>query len=466
MKTATAHNGHAAWPDRLPPQNLEAERGVLGSALLDNEVLHDVTLTLAVSDFYRDVHQTIYQVIREMYGDGKGIDAITLADELIRRDQFAKIGGDETLAEIINSVPHAANACYYAGIVREKAVGRHLIEACTGILRRCYSNQFTAADLMCEAEEQILALGDRDAGDSTASYADVMGEVMARMAIREQDRSAGTPSGFRDLDGVTGGFRPGELTIIAARPGMGKTSLALDAGENVARGQGGHAEQQVLLFSIEMGREALGDRIITGEAGVDSDRFRAAWVLEQAEKLRITKAAARLSGLPMHVDFSPSRTVAQITAQARRHRRRHGLGLVIVDYVQLIKGMRSGGESREQVVAEISAGLKQLARSLCIPVVALAQLNREVEKRTDKTPQLADLRESGAIEQDADVVLLLWRPEYYDEHDRPGVAELVVAKNRNGRTGIVTLAFVANCTRFDSVARGPAGMPLSDDTSF
>lgn len=449
MKTLT-HAAHGvAATDRPVPHNLEAERSVLGSCLLDPKVIDDVVVAgLSPDDFFRSTYAEIFRAITAMNGAGDDVDAVTLADHLIRRGTFEKLGGDEMLREIVEAVPHAANACYYAGIVRERAAGRRIIEVCTDLLRRCYSNQFTASDLVCEAQDRVLALAEREAGDSAISYTDLMGEVMARMAVREQDQTTGISCGFPDIDAVTCGFRPGELTILAARPGMGKTSMALDLAQNVARGG-----QQALVFSIEMGREALGDRILTGDALVDSDRFRAAWAMNDAEKRRIYQAANNLSQLPVHVDFSPARSVPQIAAVARRHQRRHGLGLVVVDYIQLVKGTRQDGAPREQVVAEISGGLKHLARSLSVPVMALAQLNREVEKRSDKTPMLSDLRESGAIEQDADVVFLLYRPEYYDANDRPGTAELIVAKNRNGRTGTVTLAFQAQYTRFDSIAR-------------
>ncbi|MBU6429208.1 MAG: replicative DNA helicase [Cyanobacteria bacterium REEB65] len=433
--------------DRLPPSNLEAERSVLGSCLIDCRMIDEVlAIGLQHDDFFRAVHGEIWLAMLALHQSGDVVDAVTLADHLEHHGQFDKLGGDELLDELIQSVPHAANAVYYAQIVREKAVGRQLIEACTEIIRECYSNQYTASDLVCAAQERILGLSNRDAGGETISYAALMDEVMVRMRLRQDDGVLGMSCGFPDIDDMTCGFRPGELSILAARPGMGKTSLALDFGENVSR-----SGQSVLFFSIEMGRESLGDRVITGEANVDSDRFRKAWLLQETEKRRLFQAALGLSKLPIQIDFAPSRTIAEIAAAARRHHRRHGLGLLIVDYVQLIKGKREDNDNREQIVADISRNLKALARSMSIPVLALAQLNREVEKRADKTPMLSDLRESGSIEQDADVVFLLYRPEYYNENDKPGVAEVIVAKNRNGRTGMVPLAFVSHCTRFDSL---------------
>lgn len=473
MRQLDATNGHAnghatfaglAGPDRMPPQNRECEQGVLGSCLLDNRAIDDVVAAgLRADDFFRAAYGEVWTAILEMVRAGVGVDGLTLAEHLERAGTFEKLGGNELLRELVDAVPHAANAVYYARIVREKAMGRRLIEACGDVIKRCYSNQFAAPDLLCEAQEILQAIVDRDLDGETVGYAALVDETMARMTLREQGDLLGTGTGFKDLDGITGGFRPGELTILAARPGMGKTSLALDFTEAVAA-----TGMPVLFFSVEMGREPLGDRIITNEAGVDNARFQRPWGLTGDERRRIANAANRLMGLPIEVDFSPSRTVAEIAAVARRLKRRHanGLGLVVVDYLQLLDGTRRKNDNREQEVARISKDLKALSRSLHTPVLTLAQLNRELEKRADKTPALSDLRESGSLEQDADVVLLLHRPEYYKPDDRPGEAELHVAKNRNGATGMVPLAFLAETTKFAPLARraDPAG--LCDDTSF
>jgi replicative DNA helicase len=448
----TSRGGYANAPafggDRLPPQNLEAEQSVLGSCLIDGSAIDDVIASgLMDDDFFRAAYGQAWLEIAEMRRAGDEVDPVTFAAHLERKGLFGKLGGNEMIRQLVESVPHAANAVYYAGIVREKAAGRRLIEACTAIIGRCYSGEYTAPDLVCEAQEVILALGDRDAGEDTTSYAVLVEETMARMALRDRGEMLGIPSGFPDLDVMTGGFRRSELTILAARPGMGKTSLALDMAENVA------AEGQIVLFfSVEMGRESLGDRIVTNDAGVNNELFQRPWTLKDPDKQRIYQSAARLRSLPIEIDFQPSRTTAQIGAVARRLQRRRGLGLLVVDYLQLVKGVRDKNDSREQEVARISRDLKALSRSLAIPVLALAQLNRNLEGRGNKAPILSDLRESGSLEQDADIVMMLHRPEYYDAEDKPGQAELYVAKNRNGRTGVVPLTFVAESTRFESFA--------------
>lgn len=456
-------NGHAVpVADRLPPQNLEAERKTLGCCLHDSRVIDDILAAgLRPDDFARAVHGEVWRAMVAMHSRGDSVDAMMLGDYLEREGTLEKFGGNDLLAELCESVAHAANANYYAGIVREKAVGRRLIETCTDLIRTCYSNQYTASDLICEAQEKILAMGERDGGVETVSYRALVEETMARMTVREEGDMVGLSTGFPDLDRITGGFRPGELWILAARPSMGKSALALDLVENVA-GLG----TTTLFFSVEMGRDAVGDRVVSNEAGVSGDRFQRPWQLDQRERQRIIAAAAKLQGLPVEIDFSPVRTVAAIGAVARRLQRRHGLSMLAVDYLQLLTGVREENGNREQEVARLSKDLKALARSMAVPVLTLAQLNREVEKRADKTPVLSDLRESGSLEQDADVVLLLHRPEYYRAGDRPGVAELIVAKNRNGRTGIVPLTFEASCTRFTSAARDYAPPGISDDTSF
>lgn len=439
-----------ALGDRLPPQNLEAERSVLGSVLLDNDVLHEIVPMLAVADFYRDVHQTIYAAIRDLYDEGKGIDAVTLADELTRRDQFDKVGGDETLTEIVNSVPHAANARYYAGIVREKAIGRQLIDSATEIIRDGYSNQYTAQELLESAERKVFAIAEEQIQGDTLDLKDIITRAMDRIAERASSGGhavTGVASGLIDLDDITGGFQPGQLVVLAARPSMGKTALALNIAEHAAM----HGKVAVLFVSLEMGHMEIAERLLCSRSRVDGYKLRTGKSLGSREIGQLTQAWNELKSAQIFIDDTPARNMLQITAASRRLRLRNQIGLIVVDYIQLVDSEDSR-DSRQEQIAKISRRLKTLARELEVPVIALSQLNRAVESREDRRPRMADLRESGAIEQDADIVLLLHRPEYYDANDQPGIAELIVAKNRNGGVGNPKLTFLKNITRFENMA--------------
>jgi replicative DNA helicase len=451
-----------ALGDRLPPQNLEAERSVLGSVLLDNDVLHEIVPMLGVSDFYRDVHQTIYQAIRDLYDEGKGIDAITLADELIRRDQFEKIGGDEALREIVDSVPHAANARYYAGIVREKSIGRQLIDGATEIIRDGYSNQYTAQELLESAERKVFAIAEDQIQGDTLDLRDVITKAMDRIAERASSGGhavTGVASGLIDLDDITGGFQPGQLVVLAARPSMGKTALALNICEHAST----EGKTPVLFVSLEMGHMEIAERLLCSRSRVDGYKLRTGMNLGSREIAHLTKAWNELmKDAQIFIDDTPARNMLQITASARRLRLRHQIGLIVVDYIQLVDSEDSR-DSRQEQIAKISRRLKTLGRELEVPVIALSQLNRAVESREDRRPRMADLRESGAIEQDADIVLLLHRPDYYDANDQPGIAELIVAKNRNGRTDSVKMTFLKNLTRFENLAT--VAEPLDEGNS-
>jgi replicative DNA helicase len=452
----------AALSDRLPPQNLEAERSVLGSILWDNDVLHEIIPILSVADFYRDAHQTIYQAIREMYDLGKAVDAVTLADELIRRDQFQKIGGDETLREILDSVPHAANAKYYAEIVREKSIGRRLIESATEIIRDGYSHQYTAQQLLESAERKVFNIAEEQIQGDTLEIKDVLGQAMDRIALRAESGGravTGVASGLVDLDHITGGFQPGQLIILAGRPSMGKTALALNICDHAAISAG----VPVLLISLEMGRLEIAERLLCARSRVDGHKLRTGIGLSSTAMSQLGKAYTELtSGAPIFIDDTPARNMLQITAAARRLRLRQKIGLIMVDYIQLVDSEDSR-DSRQEQIAKISRRLKTLARELHVPVIGLSQLNRAVETREDKRPRMADLRESGAIEQDADIVILLHRPEYYDANDQPGIAELIVAKNRNGATDTVKATFEKSLTRFSDLAA--VAQPIDEGNS-
>jgi replicative DNA helicase len=437
--------------DRLPPQHLEAERGVLGSILLDNEVIHDIIVFLRPEDFYRDAHQTIYAAIRALYDKNKGIDAVTLAEELKLRGQFEQVGGDDTLTEIVTSVPHAANGKYYAEIVKQKATNRQLIESATEIISDGYSNQFTAQQLLDSAERKIFAIAEDQIRGETFELKDVVKQAMEMIAIRADSGGhavTGLASGLIDLDDITGGFHPGQLIIVAARPSMGKTALALNICDHV----GINIKIPVLFVSLEMGHQEIGERLLCARSRVDGHKLRTGLGMGMRELTQLSKAFKELSeNGEIYIDDTPARNVMQIAASARRIKRRRKIGLLMVDYIQLVDSEDSR-DSRQEQIAKISRRLKTLARELEVPIVALSQLNRAVESREDKRPRMADLRESGAIEQDADMVLLLHRPEYYDANDQPGIAELIVAKNRNGPTGNIKLTFLKNLTRFENLA--------------
>jgi replicative DNA helicase len=435
--------------DRLPPQNIEAEQGVLGSVLLDNDVLHDVVPILKVEDFYRDTHQILYRAIRDLYDLGKAIDVITLAEELTRRDEFKAIGGDETLALIVNCVPHAANAKYYADIVRQKSIGRNLIECANEILRDGYSNNFTAEQLLEAAEQRVFNIAEDQTKGDTVEVKDVLHKAMEQIGLRAESKHpiSGVPTGYYELDDMTTGFQPNQLIIIAARPSMGKTALALNICEHAAA----DLKIPVLFVSLEMGRIELAERLLCSRSRVDGHKLRTGQGIGAKEMAMLGRGYDSIRLAPMFIDDTPARNMLQITANARRLRLRQNLGLIVVDYIQLIDSEDSR-DSRQEQIAKISRRLKTLARQLQIPVIALSQLNRAVENREDRRPRMADLRESGAIEQDADLVLLLHRPEYYDANDQPGISELIIAKNRAGATGTVKLTFLKHITRFENLA--------------
>ncbi len=445
--------------DRLPPQNLEAEQGVLGGILLDNDVLHEVVPLLKVEDFYRDTHQILFRTIRELYDLGKAIDVITLSEELTRRDQYKAIGGDEALSLIVNSVPHAANAKYYAQIVRQKSISRELIECANQMLRDGYSNNFTSEQLLEAAERRVFSIAEDQTKGETVELKDVVTDAMARIALRSESRHpvSGVATGYLELDDITAGLQPEQLVIVAARPSMGKTALALNICDHAAVTN----KTPVLFVSLEMGRLELAERLLCARSRVDGHKLRTGQNLGTRELTLLGKGFDELRSAPLFIDDTPLRNMLQITANARRLKRRENLGLIVIDYIQLVDSDESR-DSRQEQIAKISRRLKTLAREIEVPVIALSQLNRAVENREDRKPRLSDLRESGAIEQDADLVLLLHRPEVYDPNDQPGIAELIISKNRNGSIGSVKLTFLKNITRFENLS--VMAEPIDDGT--
>ncbi len=447
----------APLADRLPPQNIEAEQGVLGAILFDPEILHDVIPMLKADDFYRDAHQVLFKTIRDLYDQGRPIDLIILKDELTKRDLFDSIGGDETLVRIAESVVHSANATFHAKIVREKSIGRQVIEISNENLKDAYSNSMTADDLLEAAERRVFQIAEEQVTGETVELKSLLEQAMIRIGERAEAKHplTGVATGYFDLDDLTGGFQPTQLVILAARPSMGKTALALNICEHVAI----ELKRALLFVSLEMGRFELAERLLCARAKVDSNKLRTGQNLGPREINMLGRAFDDMKEAPLFIDDTPSRNMLQITANARRLKLRHKLELVVVDYIQLIDA-EENRDSRQEQIAKISRRLKTLARELQVPVIALSQLNRGVEQREDRRPRMSDLRESGAIEQDADLVLLLHRPEYYDINDSPGIAELAVAKNRSGATGTVKMTFLKNFTRFENLAH--SADPMGD----
>ena len=440
----------AVTTDRMPPWNLEAEQGVLGSILLDNDTLHEIVPILKASHFYRDTHQQIYSAIREMYLDARPVDMVTLEAELGRLGIAEKVGGMSALMELQNSVPHAVNAKYYAQIVVQNATKRDLIDMANEALQSGYSRETTAEELLEEVERRVFAIAEDQVTGDTVPLIDALQEAMSRIDQRQRGIlvGGGLSTGFEAVDALTGPMSPGQEIVLAARPSMGKTAFALNICDHVAMAHG----KPVLFVSLEMGKVEIAERLLCIRSGVDGAKIRTGKGITQEDMRQLTLAyeAIRESG-KIYIDDTPARTVSQITANARRLKMRHEIGMVVIDYIQLITP-EDGRDSRQEQVAKISRRLKTLARDLDVPVVVLSQLNRAVETREDHRPRMADLRESGAIEQDADMVLLLHRPEYYDPNDSPGIAEVIVAKNRNGATGTANTIFRKQTASFHEVA--------------
>jgi len=442
---------------KLLPQDLEAERCVLGSILLHNDAIDDVLQHLRANCFYADPHRRMFAAIHDLYESGtRGIDPVTLGHELERRSELADIGGTSYIVQIIETVPHAAHAEYYAKIVYEKWMQRTLIDACTDTLREAYHGQDQVDDLVAKAERRIFEISERQQNIDRFAIGDILKDTFERIFSRmdQEGTLSGIHTGFTGLDEITSGFQPSELLVLAARPSMGKTALVCNFALAVA-GTGNGA----LIFSLEQSSLELAERFLAIEAKVNGHKLRQG-DLDEVEQYSLDQASLKLREYPLFIDDTAGRTVSQIAAVSRRLKRRHPeLGLIIIDYLQLIESDESNNRTitREQQISTITRRLKFLAKDLHVPVIALAQLNRGVEQREDKRPRLADLRESGAIEQDADIVMFLHRPEAYDPEDRPGEADLIVAKNRSGPIGTVPLVWLREQLRFGD--RSPLEVP-------
>jgi len=434
---------------RLPPQNLEAETSVLGAVLLENEALNRVLEILKEDDFYREAHRRIFSAILHLYEHSEPVDLITLSEVLKTRGDLDPVGGVEYLNSLVNGVPTAANISYYAKIIKEKAILRKLINRATEIVTQSYSNSGDVDDFIDQAERTIFEISEDRVRPSFYPIKDLIKSSFKTIERLYEKRQliTGVPTGFQRLDELTSGLQPADLIIIAGRPSMGKTAFAL----NIAQHASVRATTPAAIFSLEMSKEQLALRMLCSEAKVDAHRLRGGF-LSEADWPKLTRAAGSLSEAPLFIDDTPGLSALEMRAKARRLKIEHNLGLVIVDYLQLMRG-RASADSREQEISDISRSLKALAKELSIPVIALSQLNRRVEERGDKRPQLSDLRESGAIEQDADVILFLYRDEVYNKsEENRGKAEIIIGKQRNGPTDKVDLAFLDKYTRFENLS--------------
>lgn len=437
--------------DRTPPQDLEAEQSVLGGMLLSKDAIADVIEALRGGDFYKPAHQTIYEAVLDLYGRGEPADAITLAAELTKRGELGRVGGAPYLHTLISSVPTAANAGYYARIVSERAILRRLVEAGTRITQMGYADTGEVDEVVDRAQAEIYAVTERRSSEDYLPLAEIMEGTLDEIeAIGSRGGTmVGVPTGFTDLDGLTNGLHPGQLVVVAARPGLGKSTLALD----FARAASIKSGLTSVIFSLEMTRNEITMRLLSAEARVGLHHMRTG-SLGDDDWTKLARKMSEVASAPLFIDDSPNMTMMEIRAKCRRLKQRHDLKLVVVDYLQL---MSSGKrvESRQQEVAEFSRALKLLAKELEVPVVALSQLNRGPEQRTDKKPMLSDLRESGSIEQDSDMVILLHREDAYErESPRAGEADFIVAKHRNGPTATITVAFQGHYSRFVDMAHG------------
>ncbi|MBI4777028.1 MAG: replicative DNA helicase [Deltaproteobacteria bacterium] len=438
-------------PPKVPPQNLEAEQAVLGGVLIAPAAMHKVAELLTPIHFYRESHALIFEGMLDLYEDGEPIDVVTLTERLRKKQQLDRVGGATYLSALAGAVVTAANVSNYARIVHEKALLRSIIDKGTEIAARAYDFTEDVERLLDEVEQSIFQISGSRIKPSFFDLNRIIKENIKTLesAYQRKEVVTGVPSGFKDLDKITAGFQRGDLIIIAGRPSMGKTALALD----VCRHAAIHGNIPVAIFSLEMSKEQLGLRMLCSEARVDSGSARTGF-LEEGDFMRLIEAASLLSEAPIYIDDTPALNVLEVRAKSRRLMLDKGVGLVVVDYLQLMRG-RQNVDRREQEISEISQGLKALAKELSIPVIALSQLNRKVEERHDKRPLLSDLRESGAIEQDADVIAFIYRDEVYnksDDNPNRGIAEVIVGKQRNGPTGNVNLAFLSKFTRFENLA--------------
>jgi len=440
---------------KMPPQNIEAEQSVLGGILIENGAIHKVMEVLTPDDFYREAHQKIYNSLLDLSERDEPADLITVTNELRKKDQIDSIGGASYVASLIDTIPTAANIGYYARIVKEKSILRKLIETATDIVTQGYEDREDVEGLLDEAERAIFQIAENRVRPSFYPIREIVKSSFKTLEklYEKKELVTGIPSGFKDLDLMTAGFQPSDLIIVAGRPSMGKTALCL----NIAQYAAIEKKVPVAIFSLEMSKEQLVLRMLCSEARVEGTRIRTGF-LSESDWPKLTLAAGNLSDAPIFIDDTAALTILELRAKARRLKGEHGLGMLVVDYLQLMRG-RTMIENRQQEISEISRSLKALAKELNLPVIAVSQLSRRSESREDKRPQMSDLRESGAIEQDADLILFIYRDEVYnrsEENPNRGKAEVIIGKQRNGPIGRIELAFLDKFTMFKDLYTGPS----------
>ena len=436
--------------EKIPPQNLDAEQSVLGAMLIDQEAVIKTIEVLQPQDFYRDANGRIFEAIVSLFDRSEPVDLITLSEELRQTGMLDQVGGVSYVAGLANSVPTSANVEHYARIVEEKSLLRRLINVSTRIAQLGYEGEEEVEALIDRAEQMVFELAQRKTHSAFMPFKTVLMQTFDRIEYlyRHKGETTGVPSGFSELDKMTSGFQPSDLIILAARPSMGKTAFCLNIAQNAAI----RKKLPIAIFSLEMSREQLVTRILCGEAMVDQQKVRTGQ-LEDEDWQKLSHAAAPLAQAPLFIDDSAGISVVEMRAKCRRLKTEHGLSMIVIDYLQLMQGGRKT-ENRQQEISEISRSLKSLARELQVPVIALSQLSRAVESRQDKKPMMSDLRESGSLEQDADLVMFIYRDEYYNpDTDRRSRADIIIAKQRNGPVGSVELGFVREYTKFVNLDR-------------
>jgi replicative DNA helicase len=434
---------------KIPPQNVDAEKSLLGAVLIDEEVLADVTEVIKPRDFYDKRHATIFDAMLRLFEHHKPVDLLTLTDELKKKDELDMVGGTAYLTELTNYVPTAAHAVTYGEMVAGRAVRRRLIKASGDISELGYEEDFNIQELLEKAEAELFAVSDQSLKQDLTSIETILLESFDRLEELHRNKGAirGVKTGYRDLDNMTAGLQRSDLIILAARPAMGKTTLVTNLAYNIATLN----KQSVLFFSLEMSKEQLIDRMLADVSGVDAWNIRTG-NLSDEDFSKLSEASGEMAEAPIYIDDTPGLSVLEMRTKARRAAHQAPLGLVVVDYLQLMQSSGRSDGNRVQEVSEISRGLKLLARELNVPVIALSQLSRSVESRSPQIPQLADLRESGSIEQDADIVMFIYREAYYNpDTDRENITDLIISKHRNGPTGKVELYFHPERLRFMSL---------------
>lgn len=438
---------------KLPPQSIEAEMSILGGILVDNEAINRALEIITPDDMYRETHRKIMRAMIELNTRNEPCDLITLTSILKKKGELEEVGGGAYLATLVDYVPMAANIVYYCKIVKEKGITRKLISAATEIVSQGFEDQVDVEELLDNAQKVIFEISENKLRPAFYPVGAILKDTIKNIELlyEKKEHVTGVPTGFIDLDEMTAGFQGGDLIIVAGRPSMGKTAFALNIGQNAAIHAG--KPYPVAIFSLEMSKESLVTRLLCSEARIDASRLRTGHLIE-SDWEKLARGAGKLHEAKIFIDDTPAISVLEMRAKCRRMKAEHDIGLIMVDYLQLMRGS-SNPESRQQEISEISRSLKALAKELNVPVVALSQLNRGLESRTDKRPMMSDLRESGAIEQDADVIMFVYRAEVYDKENEElkGKAEIIIGKQRNGPIGIVDLVFRGEHTRFENLSK-------------